>query len=316
MVLEKHKIFEAGNHIGKGDFPIEKVSEILNKTKDKVQGFFAHTSYNKPGETSLHIADFQNFKIENEDIYADIILNEDGTKYFEDGSLSGVSVEILDDCISGIAFTPKGVKPYIPGTEFEENGLIKFGIEFEEGTSGVDQAKEVITYLENLDVTTLEQSTIDELFEIMWNKQDAKYYVDKLTKEGYKIEAPINEFEGMTPSEIKESIQRELSVEMNARNKAIKEFEALKEKGVITKAMEEEGLTSEFFEATTILEAKTGDSIEFEDNKYNVSSILTKALNKVIPPIEFGELNRSNGTNVNPEKVVKDAKYWEEIGKQ
>lgn len=119
------KVFASGNY-PQGDFSEERVSKIFSKA-NKVDGIFAHTSkWEEKGEQPLNIGEFSNFKVEKGVVTADVEFNADGDKYFNDGVIRGVSVEIRNDELSKVALLPIGVKPAVAGAEFQEV------IEFEE----------------------------------------------------------------------------------------------------------------------------------------------------------------------------------------
>jgi hypothetical protein len=293
LIIKKHKIFETGNY-PQGDFPMGAVSEIFANTSEGVTGHFAHSSKYEGDEAKLDLGTFSNFELDEAGIItADIDLNDKGTQYFEDGILSGVSVEIAGGEISSVALLPKGVAPAIAGAEFEDKGAITFGgtYEFakeEEKKEPVEfNAQNIVDQIRALEVQGEEFSALYAIEDAIWDKTNEKSRVDSLEALGYTVTAPTNEFAevdftSMSSAQIVEFMNKTTEKKITeAKAKEKREFEAksagqamfdkLKGDGKITGAMEEAGVTAEFMSALHYQKTQT---IEFEETSINVESII------------------------------------------
>lgn len=243
-MIKKIKVFESGDY-PQGIFDKNRVSEIFSNIKGKINGIFVHSSkWKKENKKPLNIGDFDNFELkENGDkteVYANIDFNDKGLKYYNDGILKGVSVEITkDNRLDKIAVLPIGTNPAIAGAEFEKEDTV-FLLEFEEMKEGKELTREEV-------LSTL---TKEEL--------------EKVKIDGYDIEIKEHiEPKTKTEEEIRQEIKAEFEKE-RAVEKEVVEFMNTNVKK-ITPAMQKI-LTNENLK--TIF--SSDDVIEFQENKLNL----------------------------------------------
>lgn len=304
------KLFEVGKY-PQGVFPEAEVATIFNATTGPIPAQFAHTSkLEQAGKDPVILGEFSNLEIDDGVIFADLEFNEKGSQYYEDGIINACSVEISGGKIDRVAILPVGVTPQIAGAEFESSGQLVFGgeLEFEDNSITAEQA---IDALENIDIQTLTEDLIDKLYEIIWDKTDTARIVRKLTEAGYIIEKKTSEFEGKSSDDIAKAVKHKLTLEFNAKDAGEKKFMELKNKGVITPAMESVGLTAEFMAALQ-LSHTNGDRLEFSENKFDAYKILLDVFDSMEPLVnmkgvvsEF-QLDTNSATN-NMERYMKEA---------
>lgn len=147
------KIFETGKY-PQGEYPIDRVKKIFGEVKDGVKAIFQHTSkWKQTGKKPVLVGEFGNIQVDEAGkVFADIEFNDKGNGYFEDGILTGISVEIPDDKLTAISVLPVGVKPAVKGAEFEDQSAFFIEAEFEDITGGVTVVtkEEIITALAGL----------------------------------------------------------------------------------------------------------------------------------------------------------------------
>lgn len=252
MYNRRIKVFESGTYL-QGDFPKDRVKTIFTNIKDKVEGIFVHSSkWKNENKKPLNIGEFNNFEIkENGDkveVFADINFNDKGIKYYEDGTLKGVSVEISNNILDKIAVLPIGTNPAIKGAEFEQEDTA-FLLEFKESEEDMTR-EEVIASL-----------TKEELEQVKLNGYDISIteHVEPVIK---------------TENEIREEIKKEFEKKANV-SAEVKEFMELNAKK-ITPAMKEV-LTENNLKVIFANE----DNIEFEEATLNTKNFIKDMFNKM-----------------------------------
>lgn len=252
MYNKRIKVFESGTYL-QGDFPKDRVKTIFANIKDKVEGIFVHSSkWKNENKKPLNIGEFNNFEIkENGDkveVFADINFNDKGIKYYEDGTLKGVSVEISNNILDKIAVLPIGTNPAIKGAEFEQEDTA-FLLEFKESEEYMTR-EEVIASL-----------TKEELEQVKLNGYDIS-----ITEQ---VEPVVK-----TENEIREEIKKEFEKKANV-SAEVKEFMELNAKK-ITPAMKEV-LTENNLKVIFANE----DNIEFEEATLNTKNFIKDMFNKM-----------------------------------
>jgi len=215
------KVFEVGNFAGKGEFSLDRVNELFGSVKEKVQGIFIHSSkWKAEGKEPIGIAEFDNFGVDNNIAYADMELNEKGQKYYDDGIIKGISVEIGKG-LNKIALLPLGVNPAIKGTEFQE------ALEFEEVTIETP----IIDIVE-------ETPEAKEVEEAKVKVEEVVAGIKELTHE--ELETVKSEFQAiefsMKPVKSEEEMRNEIKAEYEAERtteKELAEFEEVLNKKVL-----------------------------------------------------------------------------------
>ncbi|MGL4482384.1 MAG: hypothetical protein ACRCTW_07660 [Lactococcus garvieae] len=281
MPAKKVKIFETGNYL-QGNFPSEAVAGIFAATENAIPAQFAHTSkLQKAGKDPVILGEFSKIELENDTIFGWLEFNDKGQSYFDDGIISGVSVEIADGKIDRIAVLPVGVNPQIAGAEFEDNGTLTFGgtMEFEEVP--VVTLEQAISVIESLDASEITEREMDRIYDAVWNKSDERRAVEKLTKAGYNVAKKPVEFEEMTKEEIALEIKKQYAAEFQAKESGSAKFKELKAKGAITPAMEKAGLTAEFMSALEYQVANNSGRLEFADASFEPAKVLMNVLDNI-----------------------------------
>ena len=193
------KVFEVGNY-PQGEFSLEKVKQIFTGIKAPISGIFSHSSkWITEEKEPIEIGEFENFILKNNQVYADVEFNEKGSKYYNDGILKGVSVEIdtKSNTLQKIAVLPIGMTPAINGAEFQmdTDGII---LEFEEDKLNLAELIEslgaltpaeritvAIATLKELDVT---QVDVGPILTRAWELDDQQWYIKNLISNGYVVE--------------------------------------------------------------------------------------------------------------------------------
>ena len=250
--MKKIKVFESGNY-PQGNFNKERVKSIFGNVKDKIVAIFSHTSkWKDANKEPLNIGNFFNFELKETDdkieVLANVEFNELGEKYYQDGILKGVSVEITDkDILSKVAILPIGINPAVAGAEFEEMTILEFE-EVEELTR-----EEVIKTL-----------TLEEL--------------KTVNIDGYNIEINAKEEPTIkTEAEIREEVKREFERKAEIK-KEVAEFMSENSKKItpaMAKVITDETLEVIFSQA---------DNLEFEDKVLNAKEFI-KDFFKTIPDL-------------------------------
>jgi len=249
------KVFQSGKY-PQGDYPIDRVKKIFENTKDFIQGIFIHSSHwEEEGKQPINCGEFSNFGIDEQEVYADLELNNEGMQFFQKGVFKGISVEIVKDKLDKIALLPLGVKPAIAGAEFEEYFKTNNVLEFEEITeteNNIEEGEkmtieEVLEFMENStigDKITVMSKIVGSLSEadtraaraLAWefaektevNEKDLTEFAEK---KGFDIEvkekAPMK-----TESEIRAEVEAEFEAKEKA-NKELTEFSAIVEKKIL-----------------------------------------------------------------------------------
>lgn len=202
------KIFETGKY-PQGDYSIDRVKKIFGDVKDGVKAIFQHTSkWKQAGKQPVLVGEFGNIQVDDAGkVFADIEFNDKGNGYFEDGILTGISVEIPDDKLTAISVLPVGVKPAVKGAEFEEQSPFFMEAEFEDITGGatVVTKEEIIAALAGL--------TLDDKIAIL------KAISGGITNEQKKAMRTIvyGEFEEKKEPETEEQIRARITAEFEAK---------------------------------------------------------------------------------------------------
>lgn len=251
----KIKVFESGIY-PQGKFSKDKVTNIFSNIKDKIKGIFVHSSkWKEENREPLEVGTFDNFNInengDNVEVYADIKFNDKGEKYYNDGILKGVSVEIdtLKNKLDKIAVLPIGTNPAVNGAEFQESDIAI--LEFKEVEMN---REEVISSL-----------TIDE--------------IKSIKRDGYVIE--VKEFEEIKPK-TEEEIRAEILAEFEKKDKVkteVLEFMSLNSKKItpaMGKILNEDTLTK-IFSINETLEFEEGN-ISFKDVIKNIFNTLPELI--------------------------------------
>jgi hypothetical protein len=283
----KKTIFKIGNY-PQGKFPVERVKKIFENTKENIKGIFQHSSVlNEKGIKPLELGSVSNLEFNEEDgsILADIEFNEKGEGYFKDNILSGMSVEIADDKINKLAFLPVGINPQIPAAEFSEEGKYSFACEFQAPPKPRLTPEELLASIVAFDVTDCPVPIFKAMKQAWWDKIDIMDYANLLKNQGYEVtkkEPKVTEFSEKDVKEMVEKAKEEARKEMEVINSTSIEFEEMKNSGIITKAMEDAGLTKEFMIALN-LKTNNGDVLEFGETKIEFSTFknILKALPKL-----------------------------------
>lgn len=210
---KKIKVFEVGKY-PQGDFSKEKIQKIFGDVQGKVETIFSHTSkWIKEEKNPVVVGEFSNFEIVGESVYGEVEFNETGAKYYKDGILKGVSVEIdKTDTLKKVAVLPVGINPAVSGAEFEEQG---YGIEFQDVSQlNIENLKSELLNLKN-DVLTLNQADLDYIKQLMWDISDKFFLIKQLKEMGYTV--------------TKEFSKEELEVEAKKLGFEIKEFQVEKQ---------------------------------------------------------------------------------------
>lgn len=270
------KVFETGNFpFQGGNYDFQRVKNIFGDVKDKIVSQFVHTSKAKGKEIIL--GEFDNFEVkEDGQVYADLEFNEKGEKYYEDGILEGISVEIPNDKLTKIACLPLGVKPAINGAEFqEETGSFIREFEVVEGGVTVDFAAILAFIVANK--LTVEQ--ISQIFASLKLQITDKEAIGKLAREFEKIELSEKEKEDNIRASIKAEFD-EKEKKANAKTRANEFME--KNKLKINPGMKAvlEPVLAEFFEQ---------ENYEFESKKVSAGDLLERAFEKMPNFIKPGE---------------------------
>lgn len=273
---KKIKVFKAGKY-PQGEFSEERVKKIFGNVKNKIETIFSHTSKWKTGETPVAVGEFSNFEIIGNEVFGEIEFNENGSKYYRDGILKGVSVEINNDTLTRVAVLPIGINPAVSGSEFEEDNSII--IEFEDAQQSVTVA-DILDAINKLNAAELTDTELDLLYGAIWNMSDRKYWADKLQADGYTVTKV--EMQQLTQEEMRALVRRE--VEFETRRDCLKEAiktkfrlpqheivefaieEAFKNRDTILEFSENEK-TSMFERIEKTIEALPKDSLFIEHHK-------------------------------------------------
>jgi len=256
MRLKGVKVFESGKY-PQGTFDINRVKKIFGDAKETLLQF-AHTSKIKEAnKEAVLLGKMENFSISDDGVVkADIEFNEKGTVYKKDGIINGLSVEIANNVLTGIAALPIGVKPAVAGAEFAEEDTFEV---FEE-----------LEFEEEIEEEEIEEKKEEET-EDGEGEEEIKEEVLEEVKEEPKEEKEFSK------SEV-EKIKEDLRKEMEFSAQGINLFNELKNEGKITKALEEKGLTSEFCARLNVLANKTSDSLEFNEENTEFASTMLNIL--------------------------------------
>lgn len=267
------KVFGIGNFNGK-EFSKEKVETLIKNTKESIEGIFAHSSkWIKENKNPVSIGEFSNLKLSNNNVYADVELNEKGISYYEDGIIKGISAEISDK-FDKIAFLPIGVNAAVEGAEFQDNHIMEFEeliIEEEGGKEMFDVNK--MSLEEKLEAIKLigESVTSDQKKAIRligYEFAEVPANVMKALEEKLEFEIKIPELT-KTEKEIREEIRLEFEAELkekelkkDAENLIESTIKDLKEKMQIIPAQEKE------FELLlkNLDHSKVIETLEFEED--------------------------------------------------
>lgn len=212
---KKIKVFKTGKY-PQGEFSEERVKKIFGNVKNKIETIFSHTSKWGTGETPVVVGEFSNFELVGNEVYGVVEFNENGSKYYNDGILKGVSVEINNDMLTRVAVLPVGISPAINGAEFSEEPIIT---EFEEIIATSLTVSETVDAINALDASSLNDAEIDMLLNSVWAVVDKKYWADKLQADGYAVTKV--EMQQLTQEEMRIQIRKE--VEFETRRDALKE---------------------------------------------------------------------------------------------
>lgn len=213
---KKIKVFKTGKY-PQGEFSEERVKKIFGNVKNKIETIFSHTSKWGTGEAPVIVGEFGNFEIVGNEVYGEVEFNENGSKYYNDGILKGVSVEINNDSLTRVAVLPIGINPAISGAEFEETESAM--VNFEETTQTQLTPTQIVEQIKNLDVTTITDTEKAALIDAIWLLSDNKYIANTLEAEGYTVTKV--EMQQLTQDEMRAQIRKE--VEFEARRDALKE---------------------------------------------------------------------------------------------
>ena len=303
------KVFGVGkwNNI---EFSKEKVKELLENTKDKVKAIFVHSSkWIKEGKDPIEIGEFSNLRLQDNDVVAELELNEKGKEYYNDGIIKGISAEITDkfDRIAGL---PIGVKQAVIGAEFEEEQIIEFEIIEGGKENTMDISK--LSLEEKLDLVKQIGSSITddqkrsfravawefadvskEIVEAIENNLEFEIKPKKQPKTEEQIRAEVKlelEFESKKEREVKEKNDlvngaiKELKEEMKLIPAQEKEFEA-----ILNSCDHSEKLDTLEFEEdgkTAIKKTQLERVIEFSKNSF-------KTYEKLLEENEYEEQEKS-----------------------
>ena len=197
MIKIIKKIFKAGNYGKKGNYSIEKLKEWAKEGKefsivaghvgDWIKSGYAKTSIPVGGKAKCVSVDEEGY------LCAEIQYNEFGKKAVKSGAYENFSIGISTtgkpDHLAILGYVPphidsldKAFSEFAGAIEEEVNEYI----EFEETPEGIS-LEEIVKYLENLDVSTVDQKIFGKLQEILFTKQDQAFWVERLKKEGYEV---------------------------------------------------------------------------------------------------------------------------------
>ena len=212
---KKIKVFQVGKY-PQGEFSKEKIQQIFGNVKGKIESIFSHTSkWVSEGSDPVVVGEFNNFEINGDTVYGEIEFNDKGSKYYNDGILKGVSVEINNGVLSKIAVLPIGINPAIPGAEFEETESAMLNFEVITQLT----AMEIVEQIKNLDVTAITDTEKVALLDAIWLLSDNKYIANTLESEGYTVTKV--EMQQLTQEEMRALVRKE--VEFETRRDCLKE---------------------------------------------------------------------------------------------
>jgi len=296
MTIRK-QIFKVGEY-PQGSFPTEKVKQIFENTKEKVSGIFSHTSkLLQKNRNPVELGSLSNFEFNEADgtIAADVEFNEKGAMYYEDGSLSGMSIELRDGAIDKVAFLPLGVTPQIPEAEFSDEGNYSLAVEFQAIDVPVLTPEQLLQAIIAFDVADCPVPLFRRMQDEWWNKADVQDYANILKDKGYSIvkdEVDQQEFSKVELEELLKQKEEQVKAELKIKQESILEFERMKREGYVTKAMEDAGFTSDLLGAIRLNE-NSNKVLEFDDKTMNFGVIenILKAVPKMSTESILREFN-------------------------
>ena len=199
----KKKIFRAGNYGKKGNYPTEllqswvddgkEFSITLGHVGDWMKQGYPRTSIPVGGKAKCIEVDQEG------NLYADVDYNEFGKTITETGAYDNFSLGVTKtnkpDHLAVLGYAPPHIKNLSQtfaefGEEFEE---IETYIEFNEGGETMT-IKEVIEFLKGMDITETTKPELQKLQNLLFDKMDLIYILEKLTAEGYTVVKEFSEF--------------------------------------------------------------------------------------------------------------------------
>lgn len=302
------KVFGVGKWNNK-EFSKTDVEKLIENTKGSVKAIFAHTSkWLKEGKEPVSLGEFSNVRLQDNDVLADLELNEKGNEYHTDGIIKGISAEVTDS-FARIAMLPIGVNQAVEGAEFAEQ-VMEFEIidnKEEGGEKVVDISK--MNLEEKLETVKLigESITPDQKKTI----RVIGYEFAEVPKNVIEALESGAEFEIKKPLKEKTREDYRLEFEAEANEKKLKEEKEGIITGEIKKLKEDMKLTpaeEKEFEAIlkTCDHSEKNDTLEFEEDGKTVvkksqlervvefSKKALKSKKHLLKSVEFGKVEKTD----------------------